>query len=74
MGNNKGHTLKVAMQGTNTREESSATASSKGLVWRWVASKFTKVLQPDSMSHSLSLESEPESFQHLMRHAREVED
>lgn len=53
-------TLTVAMQGTKTSEESSLIANCNGLlVCRRIASKLTNVLQPDSISHNLNLESDP---------------
>lgn len=53
-------TLMLAIHGTNTSEGSSVTANCNGLpVCNRIASKLTKVLRPESMSHSLKRESDP---------------
>jgi hypothetical protein len=51
----------LAMHGMNTSDGSSVTANCSGLlVCNRIASKLTKVLQPESISQSLKRESEPE--------------
>ena len=53
------------MQGTKERAESWDTAICMALLLcRRAVSKFTSVLHPDSISHNLNLESEPESKDH----------
>jgi hypothetical protein len=49
------------MHGTNTSDGSSVTANCSGLpACNRMASKLTKVLQPESTSHILNRESDPE--------------
>ena len=51
----------LAMHGTNTSDGSSVMASCSGLLGcNRMASKLTRVLQPESISHILKRESEPE--------------
>ena len=57
----------LAKHGTNTSEGSSVTANCNGLpVCNRIASKLTKVLQPESMSHSLKRESDPKGKDNLV--------
>jgi hypothetical protein len=50
----------LAMHGTNTSDGSSVTANCNVLpLCNCIASKLTRVLHPESMSHSLKRESEP---------------
>ena len=50
----------IAIHGTNTSEEPSVTANCNGLpVCNHIASKLTKVLQPESISHSLKRRDNP---------------
>lgn len=53
-------TFAAVMHGTKTMPESGVMANCMALlVWRRTMSKFTSVLQQDSTSQSLNLESEP---------------
>ena len=55
-----------AMHGTNASDGSSVTANCNGLpVCNRIASKLTKVLHPESMSHSLKRESDPKGKDNL---------
>lgn len=57
-------TFAAVMHGTKTRPESGVMANCMALlVWRRTMSKFTSVLQQDSTSHNLNLESEPKMKQ-----------
>jgi len=61
------------MHGTNTTDESCATASCMPLLFcKRAVSKFTRVLQPDSISHNLNLESEPEILKNIKKHILEI--
>lgn len=61
-------TFTAVMHGTKTRAESWDVANCIGLpACRRTVSKFTSVLQPDSTSHNLNLESEPEIQMHRER-------
>jgi hypothetical protein len=51
----------LPMHGTNTSDGSSVTANCSGLLGcNRMASKLTKVLHPESISHILNRESDPE--------------